>query len=82
MWIQHIEEDDAEGILADLYEEARQASPRNTVPPMMKVLSLRPKVAVAKENLRRSLIGKASSLGSRRADMISVAVSGLNGCHF
>ena len=39
-------------------------------------------VAKAKEMLRQSLIGDASSLGARRADMISVVVSGLNGCRF
>ena len=79
-WIQHVEESEATGDLAALYEEARQAF--GGVPPMIKVLSLRPKVAAAKENLRKSLIGEASSLGAKRADMVSIVVSGLNRCRF
>ena len=79
-WVKTVEESEASGELAALYEEARQRLGR--VPPMIKALSLRPKVAVAKENLRQSLIGDASSLGARRADMISVVVSGLNRCRF
>ncbi|MDE2766253.1 MAG: hypothetical protein OXI25_07490 [Chloroflexota bacterium] len=79
-WVRTVEESEATGELAALYEEARQRLGR--VPPMIKALSLRPKVAAAKENLRQSLIGDASSLGARRADMISVAVSGLNRCRF
>ncbi len=82
LWIQYVEDDEAEGPLADLYERARKASPRGIVPDMIKVLSLRPQVAIAKEDLRRALIGNASTLGARRADMISVVVSGLNDCHF
>ena len=79
-WVKTVEESEAAGELAELYEEARQRLGR--VPPMIKALSLRPKVAAAKENLRQSLIGDASSLGARRADMISVVVSGLNRCRF
>ena len=79
-WIKTVEESEAAGEVAALYEEARRRLGR--VPPMIKALSLRPKVAAAKENLRQSLIGDASSLGARRADMISVVVSGLNRCRF
>jgi len=82
LWIAYVEDDEAEGPLAELYERARKASARGIVPDMIKVLSIRPQVAIAKEGLRRALIGNASSLGSRRADMISVVVSGLNDCHF
>ena len=81
MWVQSYEEDEAEGEVAELYEEMRPFF-NNRVPPMVKVLALRPKVARAKEALRQSLIGDASSLGAKRADMISVVVSGLNRCRF
>ena len=81
MWIRHVEESEATGETAELYEWAR-AIFNGRVPDMIKVLSLRPKVARAKEMLRQTLIGDASSLGPRRADMISVVVSGLNGCRF
>jgi uncharacterized peroxidase-related enzyme len=82
LWVKYIEEADAEGPVAELYEQARRTSPAGVVPDNIKVLSLRPEVAAAKEQLRRALIGKASSLGARRADMISVVVSGYNNCHF
>jgi len=82
LWINYIDEDAAEGPLAELYEQARKTSPNGKVPDNIKVLSLRPRVAQAKEQMRRALIGPASSLGAKRADMISVAVSGMNNCHF
>jgi hypothetical protein len=82
LWVDYIEEDKAEGKLAEFYEQARRASPAGVVPDMMKVLSVRPELAIAKENLRRALLGESSSLGARRADMISVVVSGMNDCQF
>lgn len=81
MWIKHVEESDAEGETAELYDRVRKTFNGN-VPNMVKVLSLRPKVADVKEAMRRTLIGDASSIGARRADMISVVVSGLNRCRF
>ena len=81
MWIKHVEESLAKGETKELYDWARTIF-KGRVPGMVKVLSLRPKVARAKEMLRQTLIGDASSLGARRADMISVVVSGLNGCRF
>jgi uncharacterized peroxidase-related enzyme len=82
LWIKTVEEDEATGDIADFYEESRQKNPRGRVAPMIKVLSIRPGVARAKEILRNSLLGDASSLGARRADMISLVVSGLNDCRF
>ena len=76
-----MEESDAEGETAELYDRVRKTFNGN-VPNMVKVLSLRPKVADVKEAMRRTLIGDASSIGARRADMISVVVSGLNRCRF
>ncbi len=82
LWIETVEEADATGDLAELYEEARSKNPRGRVPPMIKVLSIRPGVARAKEFLRNNVLGDASSLGARRADMISLVVSGMNDCRF
>ena len=79
-WVEHVPEAEAKGELAELYRQSNEL--RGRVPPMIKVLSLRPRVAAAKEALRQSLIGEASSLGARRADMVSVVVSGLNRCRF
>ena len=80
-WIKHVEESESEGEVGELYAKVRERF-NGIVPPHVQVLSLRPKVAAAKENLRLSVIGDASSLGAARADMISVVVSGLNRCRF
>jgi uncharacterized peroxidase-related enzyme len=80
LWIRYVEDGDAEGILKEFYDGVR--TPAGRVPDNQKVLSIRPEVAVAKERLRRTLHGDASTLGARRADMISVVVSGLNDCRF
>jgi hypothetical protein len=82
LWIRYVEDGEETGDLTPVYEDARRNSPAGRVPPMVKVLSIRPTVAAAKESLRRALVGEASSLGGRRADMISVAVSGMNSCRF
>jgi hypothetical protein len=80
LWIRHVEDGEATGQLKEFYERVR--NPAGRIPDNQKVLSIRPEVAIAKEQLRRTLLGEASTLGARRADMISVVVSGLNGCRF
>lgn len=79
-WIRTIDEDKAEGVVAELYERARQRF--SFVPDAVKVFSLRPEVAAAQGQLREALLGEASTLGERRADMIGAAVSGLNDCEY
>jgi uncharacterized peroxidase-related enzyme len=80
MWVDSVSEDAATGELREFYERVK--SPDGSVGGIYKVLSLRPKVAIAKENLRRALLGEASSLGERHSDMISTVISGLNDCRF
>ena len=79
-WIGWVEEEDATGALADLYESARGRF--EFVPDAVKIFSIRPEVAVAQDQLRRVLLGDASSLGARRADLIGAAVSGMNHCEY
>jgi uncharacterized peroxidase-related enzyme len=66
--------------LADVYEAARRRF--SFVPDVVKVMAVRPQVAAAQAGLRDALLGDASSLGARRADFISLAVSGINGCRY
>lgn len=80
LWIRYVEDGEATGQLREFYDSVR--SPAGRIPDNQKVLSIRPDVAIAKEQLRRRLLGEASTLGARRADMISVVVSGLNDCRF
>jgi uncharacterized peroxidase-related enzyme len=79
-WISWVEEDEADGVVADVYERARARF--SFVPDAVKIFSLRPDVAEAQSRLRDSLQGEASSLGARRADLIGAAVSGLNHCEY
>jgi uncharacterized peroxidase-related enzyme len=79
-WIRTVAEDDAEGLLAEVYAQAREEF--SFVPDAVKVFSLRPHVAAAQARLRRTLLGNASTLGARRADLIGAAVSGLNRCEY
>jgi uncharacterized peroxidase-related enzyme len=80
MWVDSVSEEEATGELKEFYESVK--SPDGSVGGIYKVLSLRPKVAIAKQNLRVALLGEASSLGERHSDMISTVISGLNDCRF
>ena len=77
-WVPWVEEDEATGSLARVYDWARENF--GWVPPAVKIFSVRPEVAEAQNHLRSTLLGDASSLGERRADLIGAAVSGMNHC--
>jgi uncharacterized peroxidase-related enzyme len=79
-WIPCVDEDDADGVLATVYESARKRF--TFVPDAVKVFSIRPEVALAQDQLRKVVLGDASSLGARRADLIGTAVSGMNHCEY
>src|SRR5262249_26063735 len=80
MWVDSVSEEDATGELKDFYDEVK--SPDGTVQGIYKVMSLRPRVAIAKQALRVALLGDASSLGAKHSDMTSTVISGLNDCRF
>ena len=63
----------------DVFELAR--SRFTFVPDVVRVLALRPRVARAQAELRDSLLDD-STLGKRRAELISLAVSGINSCAY
>jgi uncharacterized peroxidase-related enzyme len=63
----------------DVFELAR--SRFTFVPDVVRVLALRPRVARAQAELRHSLLDD-STLGKRRAELISLAVSGINSCAY
>lgn len=52
------------------------------VPDVVRALGFRPDVASAQAALRDCLNGDATSLGRRRADLIALAVSGINDCEY
>ena len=75
-------EDDAtlDQVQQDVFETARRRF--TFVPDVVRALALRPRVAKAQSDLRDSLLGDDLSIGRRRAELISLAVSGVNGCAY
>ena len=75
-------EDD--GGLDPVQERVFEAAKRRFtfVPDVVRTLARRPEVARAQADLRDSLLGEASTIGQRRADLIALAVSGVNGCKY
>jgi uncharacterized peroxidase-related enzyme len=75
--------EDGEGLdplTEEVFEAARQRF--TFVPDVVRAMAVRPDVAKAQSDLRDSLLGDASSVGQRRADLISLAVSGINDCEY
>jgi uncharacterized peroxidase-related enzyme len=79
-FIRMVGEDEAGPELAPVYEAARRRF--SFVPDVVKVMGVRPRVAAAQADLRDELLGDASTLGARKADLVSLAVSGINGCRY
>jgi uncharacterized peroxidase-related enzyme len=79
-WITWVEEGDAQSPVAETYARARKGF--GFVPDVVKIFSLRPNVAAAQDLLRQALLGPASSLGARRADMVSAMVAAMNHCQY
>ena len=80
MFIPVVDENEADGELEAVYASARARF--GFVPDAVRVLSIRPEVAAAMEQLRSVVLGDASTLGARRANLIGVAVSGMNHCEY
>jgi uncharacterized peroxidase-related enzyme len=72
--------DPLDPVQLEVFEAARRRF--TFVPDVVRALAVRPDVALAQSALRDSLLGGASSLGQRREDLISLAVSALNDCAY
>ena len=80
-WIEQIDEDDAEGRLAELYRRATDPA-SGRVDNILKCHSLHPEVLDAHLALYRASMQSSPSLPKREREMIAVTVSRLNGCHY
>jgi uncharacterized peroxidase-related enzyme len=80
-YIRAVEDD---GHLDSLQEQVFESARRRFtfVPDVVRALAIRPAVAKAQADLRDSLLGDSSSIGARRADLVSLAVSGINDCKY
>lgn len=79
-WIQMIDEDEAEGRLAELY--AKLTEPWGGVDNIMKIHSLQPDSLVGHFELYKTLMRGRSDLTRVQREMIAVVVSALNHCKY
>jgi uncharacterized peroxidase-related enzyme len=80
-YIAAVEDDTTlDGVQQEVFEAARRRF--TFVPDVVRVLALRPEVAKAQSELRDCLLGDELSIGRRRAELISLAVSGINDCAY
>ncbi|MCG8423015.1 MAG: carboxymuconolactone decarboxylase family protein [Proteobacteria bacterium] len=80
-WIKTIAESDAEGELADLYEQARDRH-TGTVDNIIKVHSIYPRVLRNHLDLYLTIMHRRSSISRTEREMMAVVVSVLNECHY
>ena len=80
-FIREIEPDAAEGALKEVYERL-MAARNGRLPPVMKILELKPELLNRLEKLNSTISFGGSSLGRRREEMIATMVSALNECHY
>lgn len=79
-WIRVIEQEHAGELLRDAYEQA--GSRRGVVANILKVHSLKPAALRAHLDLYMELMFGHSPLSRREREIVAVAVSSANGCHY
>lgn len=79
-WIEVVEPDQAEGPLAQIYQEVRGR--RGQIANIYKIHSLNPGALKGHLDLYLALLYRKGGLSRAQREMIGVAVSGRNGCHY
>lgn len=79
-WIRVIDEEDAEGRLARLYE--RYAEPDGRVDNILRIHSISPASMKAHYDLYALLMRGPSDLSRGQREMIAVVSSAINECHY
>jgi alkylhydroperoxidase family enzyme len=80
-WIETVHENDAEGLLRELYEREWDRE-RNLVDNILKVHSLHPETLRAHIDLYRTVMYGQSKVTRAEREMIGVVVSAINKCHY
>ncbi len=80
-WIETIAEADAQGLLGELYERERDKQ-HHLVDNILKVHSLHPETLRAHLDLYRTVMYGRSGISRIEREMIGVAVSAINECHY
>jgi alkylhydroperoxidase family enzyme len=78
-WIRWVDEDDADGRLADLYRRYRDPQ---GIDHILKIHSLNPESLEGHVRYYAHLMRGPSDLTRPEREMIAVTVSHLNGCHY
>ena len=82
-YIRSIDDDDAQGELAQIYASWKAANPqRERMPDILKCFSLRPDVLQAVLDLSYPLQFRDGALSRRMKEMIATLVSALNQCPY
>ncbi len=79
-WIEQVGEEEARGLLARIYEDARRRAGR--VWNILRVQSLNPPQLRASMGLYAAVMLRDSSLPRRLCETLAVVVSRANGCHY
>ncbi len=80
-WIKTIPEDEAEGLLRELYEKEWDKQ-HNLVDNVLKVHSLHPETLRAHVDLYRTIMYGRSAITRPEREMIGVVISTINQCHY
>lgn len=80
-WIEVIPEDEAEGELAELYDELRSAK-TGVLDHILAIHSLHPETMRDHARLYRTLMHGEGDLSRVEREMIGVVVSAVNRCHY
>ncbi|MGO9451579.1 MAG: peroxidase [Candidatus Binataceae bacterium] len=79
-WIRTIPEDEATGVVAQIYAEIRKGFP--IVPNVMKAFSARPELLDHMRKVAMTATFGGSRLTRTQEEMIATVVSSLNRCHY
>ncbi|HXV76979.1 MAG TPA: hypothetical protein VD788_11750 [Candidatus Polarisedimenticolaceae bacterium] len=80
-WIETVGEDEAVGLLARMYEQARRRAGK--VFHILRIQSLRPRVLRCSTSLYREVMfSRQSGLTRARRELIATVVSRANDCHY
>ena len=80
MWIDHVCEEQAEGLVARIYRGIRRSW--GGVDNVIKVHSLHPQALRALMTFYRGVMHGEGELSLKQREMIAVTVSAINACHY
>ena len=80
MWVEHVSEDRAEGLVAKVYRSIRRSW--GGVDNIIKAHSLQPQALRALMTFYNGVMHGEGELSLRRREMIAVTVSAINECHY